>query len=688
MSGVLGQRPTRRSAVARPAGSRTREPLHAALALGGSGYSATYDQAGNMACRAGNSSTTCTGSSPTGAVLSWDAEERLTAWQNTPTSPTTTAAFLSDGEGNRVEQQVTTNGTTTTFTYVGNLEKVATSGGTTTTTTYYYAASQLIALATNGVFSYLGADGLGSVDLALSSSGSVTASRLYGTYGGLRYTAGSWPSAKGFTGQFADGPTSLDSFGSRYYDPSANQFVSADSVLPGNGYDVWGLSRYAYVAGNPTSRTDPTGHDWWNAVVHTVSSVAAAVAPVASAVLDATTGIPSMINDVHTIFFDPKASTLDKVLAGGDLLLNVAMDASMLVGVGEGLRLAVAGAKVAAHLGEDVGMHALEHAGEDALEHVGEHEVEDVAEHVGEHAAEDGGEHAAEGGSCTTGLSFAASTLVATPRGEQPIAALKVGAAVLAYDPKTGTASTQTVQATYINHDTDLVDVTLRVRDRPAATAGQQAQRVGAHAAPAAGAGGLKTHDEVVHTTANHPWYTADHGWQLASFLHLGEPVARVDGRTATVVAIHAVPGAASMWDLTVSQVHTFAVGAGQYVVHNTEGCGGAGGETPKYSRDEYGKPTADQAAAAKGKTDVCPYCGERDPDTVEHIGSQKSDWVNGGYNDSRAARSARVNDPDNLIGACRSCNSSKGARPLGTGPGEWWPRAWPEGVWWPFGGP
>jgi hypothetical protein len=35
------------------------------------------------------------------------------------------------------------------------------------------------------------------------------------------------------------------------------------------------------------------------------------------------------------------------------------------------------------------------------------------------------------------------------------------------------------------------------------------------------------------------------------------------------VVALHMVPGAAAMWDLTVSQVHTFAVGNGQFVVHN-----------------------------------------------------------------------------------------------------------------------
>ena len=84
-------------------------------------------------------------------------------------------------------------------------------------------------------------------------------------------------------------------------------------MLPGVAW-IWGLSRYAYVEGNPLIRVD-RGHDggWLgglvSAVTSTVSSaastvvhVAQAVAPAAGAVLDATTGIPSMINDVKTIF--------------------------------------------------------------------------------------------------------------------------------------------------------------------------------------------------------------------------------------------------------------------------------------------------------------------------------------------------------------------------------------------------
>lgn len=67
-------------------------------------YTARYDAAGNMVCRAPTSATTCTGT-PTGAQLSVDPEGRLAGWA----SGVTTDSFLYDGDGNRVAQLVTLN---------------------------------------------------------------------------------------------------------------------------------------------------------------------------------------------------------------------------------------------------------------------------------------------------------------------------------------------------------------------------------------------------------------------------------------------------------------------------------------------------------------------------------------------------------------------------------------------------
>lgn len=198
-------------------------------------------------------------------------------------------------------------------------------------------------------------------------------------------------------------------------------------------------------------------------------------------------------------------------------------------------------------------------------------------------------------------MSFSPDTAVATPTGTKPIAQVKVGDRVIAYDPSTGAASPQTVTATSIHHDDNLVDVTLQVTT-PATlqttnAAGQATTSLSTKTAttvtsPAHATG---SHAEVVHITTNHPWLTTDHGWLPASFLTLGEPVVQVDGGTATVVAIHVVAGTAAMWDLTVSSVHTFAVGAGEFVVHNN--------------------------ACSQYEQDVRDLVGDKTPGNVEHAG-------------------------------------------------------------------
>jgi RHS repeat-associated protein len=213
-----------------------------------------------MTCRAPTTSSTCAGGSPTGAKLSYNTEGQLASWQNTPTSPTTTAGFLYDGAGQRVAQQVTQGGATTTTVYVGGGEEVASSGSTTTTTTYYTANGKRIALGVNGAISYLASDTLGSATVAFGSNGTATASVLYSPYGSVRYSAGTMPTSYGFTGQRQDAVSGLDYYGARYYDPVLGQFVSADTELSNNGLDLSALSRYAYAGGNPENRTDPTGN--------------------------------------------------------------------------------------------------------------------------------------------------------------------------------------------------------------------------------------------------------------------------------------------------------------------------------------------------------------------------------------------------------------------------------------------
>jgi RHS repeat-associated protein len=221
--------------------------LDAVTSTGG-GYTASYDATGDMTCRAPNSSLTCSGT-PTGQQLSYDAMRRLISWQNATNSPTMTATYAYDGEGERVEQQVTTNGTTTTTLYIGAYEEISITGSQ-TTTTKYYQAGPVTAEAVNGTLYYLVSDNLSSIAMVLTSSGTVQATQLYMPYGVVRYSSGTMPTSYGFTKQRADG-SGLDYFNARYYDPTVGAFISVDDQ---NG------RCYTYVDNNPESDTDPSGH--------------------------------------------------------------------------------------------------------------------------------------------------------------------------------------------------------------------------------------------------------------------------------------------------------------------------------------------------------------------------------------------------------------------------------------------
>jgi RHS repeat-associated protein len=237
-----------------PAGTYTygdSAHLHAATSTSGN-YTATYDATGDLTCRAPTSATTCAGTQ-TGAQLTYDAEGRLTHWQNAPSSPTTTDDYVYDGEGNRLAQKVISGGTTTTTYYMGT-EEVKKVGATITITKYYASGGLPMVMKQDTTYSYLASDGLGSVSEALGTGGSATSQQLFTAYGASRYSSGTWPTQKGYTGQYGDATTGLAYYNARYYDPALGQFASADTASSG------GLNRFGYVAGNPTTATDPTGH--------------------------------------------------------------------------------------------------------------------------------------------------------------------------------------------------------------------------------------------------------------------------------------------------------------------------------------------------------------------------------------------------------------------------------------------
>lgn len=111
-------------------------------------------------------------------------------------------------------------------------------------------------------------DALGSTRAVADGSGAVAGRSDYRAFGAVRASSGP-ATAFGFAGEVAD-PTGLIHLRARAYDPARGQFLSPDTVLP-NAPATQGWNRYAYVANNPTTWVDPSGH---TAIVEYAQNVA------------------------------------------------------------------------------------------------------------------------------------------------------------------------------------------------------------------------------------------------------------------------------------------------------------------------------------------------------------------------------------------------------------------------------
>ena len=241
-----------------------------------------------------------------------------------------------------------------------------------------------------------------------------------------------------------------------------------------------------------------------------------------------------MYHDVQTLT-DANASGWDKAWALGDLTASVIMDINMLDGAGEAMQAARIGAQIA----EKGAIDVSEMAGKDAAKVVEE---------------------------CVAGgLSFVATTMVATRVGEQAIGTLKVGEKVWAYNPNTRKMEMQPILHVWINHDHDLVDLTITpiMHDKT-----------------------KKPSSEVIHTNQKHPFLTVEKGFLPVGKIKLGMHVVEANGKVGMVSGWKVVPGVKVMYNLEVAHDHTFVVGVGMWVVHN---CGITGNPDPANNIDEPG---------------------------------------------------------------------------------------------------
>ncbi|WP_377273554.1 polymorphic toxin-type HINT domain-containing protein [Peterkaempfera sp. SMS 1(5)a] len=586
-----------------PAGGPHPHALSQVDSTGPSGSSTdsyTYDDDGNTQTR------TLAGSKQT---LIWDSEGHLAQVSaDDGHGGTATTSYVYDADGIRL---ITRTDSSTTL-FLGNTEITLATGSTTPHATRYYDlgdGNQAIRTDDNKL-SFLIGDHQGTSQLAINSTDLTMQQRRTTPFGALRgSTPSSWPGDKGFVGGTSDPSTGLTHLGARDYDPDTGRFLSVDPVLDPTKPQL--LNGYAYSNNSPVTSSDPTG--LYGSYCVTVECVNETGGPGTAPTSDPdqikkdskhpkghlngcganyttescnasrngsspsskppTTAAQKFLEKIPPDRLQKFRAYLHMVIRESPTTWNVpgssAYNAIMVrlrwaingpltwEDIWKGTKGTLAGLAVgligAALCPESAGAGCVAAVG--AMSGFVSQCVDDCSNKTALALSSLAGAIAGyAGGKLGMPCSFAPDTPVLLANGKtKPIKKIKLGDQVESADPSNGSdKGGREVEHVWINHDTDLLDITV--------TAGQG-------------------DTAVLHTTANHPfWDDTTHTWVRADHLKAGHQLASTSGRHPSVVGTKATPGTADRWNLTVEQLHTYYVVAGgtPILVHNSGGgmCG------------------------------------------------------------------------------------------------------------------
>ncbi|MGQ4385535.1 RHS repeat-associated core domain-containing protein [Streptomyces sp. SAS_270] len=539
----------------------------------------SYDTTGNTKTRPGQAA---------GATqnLTWSDEGKLSKLTENGTS----TDYLYGADGNLLIRAAAKG---ERVLYAGATELHLRADGTTWAQRSYASGGTTVAMRSNesgsNKLTYLAGDQHGTSSLAIAPDTTQAFTKRYTTpFGADRGTPayGPWPNDKGFLGKTRDATTGLTHIGAREYDPGIGQFLSVDPIL--DAADAQSLNGYAYAGNNPATESDPTGLIGMrpdgtqcdgNKCKITPGDGGGGTSGPASGGDSGTakTGSGTSKNGqpvVDKIEIPTRKQLVGMGLAGGyanttysQMLskwaerkcyqhgsnLNAFCDTAGRAGLLRGNENDPWGIKAT--------YHCLTGRGD-----CGEALVEDIITvgtlawgSIGEGLLARGASKAVAGEAgesavarlLKAGCSFSPATPVLLKNGKsKPIAKVKPGDNVAAGDPDTGKRKgSRTVTARLVHHDDDLVDVTIRIDDG---------------------------HTATLHSTSRHPfWDDTTHSWEPAAGLRPGHVLNTATDKHVQIVDVNSRPGEADMYNLTVVDLHTYYVLAGEtaVLVHNSGGC-------------------------------------------------------------------------------------------------------------------
>ena len=386
----------------------------------------------------------------------------------------------------------------------------------------------------------------------IDGSGAVVGAADYSAFGKYRNQTGV-TSRFGFTGEYYAQETGMWHLRARDLHPSLGRFLSADPVQP-NAPGTQGYNRYAYVANNPTTWVDPSGYSVEPlAADQALLGMMYAMHRSLHAVLRC--ALSEECRDLQALmkklgsrganFMVWTAEELQNALFStyphqptpvdpGMLVFSIGLSNTPIIGDLYDLYTGVtgydpitgqylAGWERLANIAGAIPILGLSGAN---IRH-------------GVHAAEsliDNGDELAQfiGKAC----SFDEDTPVATSEGSIPIREIDVGDQVLAWNETIGATGYYTVTAVWRHEDPATVQLVIN--------------------------------GETIDTTPEHPFLTTDGTWVMAGELTSGDRVRSATSDVGVVDMVTFVTVHQQMYNLTVADAHTYVVGDGEWVVHNS----------------------------------------------------------------------------------------------------------------------
>lgn len=206
-----------------------------------------YDAAGNMT------------SDPTdGVTLNYDQENRITGASG--------YTYTYDAEGNRVKKSNGSTGTLYWYMTPGIVAESDLAGALKSEYVFFDGERVARRDLPSGSVAYYFSDHLKTASVITDAAGNIKAESDYYPWGGELQFSNNDSNHYKYGGHERDGETGLDYQRARYYSNGLGRFVSSDwSAVPvpvpyADLSNPQTLNQYAYVGGNPASKTDPDGH--------------------------------------------------------------------------------------------------------------------------------------------------------------------------------------------------------------------------------------------------------------------------------------------------------------------------------------------------------------------------------------------------------------------------------------------